>query len=465
MRAGTIKWWIFCVTSLGNFIGMLDFSSVNIALYKISQAFELPVSTVQWIMLSYQIVLTSLLIFFGRLGDTVNRRKLHSFGFLMFGTGACLSCFSVNFSMLLFARTVQGVGGSVLISNSFGIVSSIFKGRQRGKALGFMGAVTHLAGMTAPSISGFLMETFSWRAIFLPSCLLSFLAFFPAARIIPAAKSSKKTTIDVIGTFFLMSGIATLLFAIAELPSSGVFSIKTGILVLSVIFCLSLFVRHENKTAAPLVDFKLFVSPAFLFSNLALMISYLAMYPNTILFPFYSQGVLENSAALTGLLILPFSLFYLITAILTGTLNPQKRMIVGMTLLGMGLFLFSTTTFKTPLAALILMQTVMGIGNAFFQPSVNTAILNATPKDDAGMAGGILSLFRNTGIAVGSVISVGIFETHKNYLAGKGLAEKDALLSSYHFTLYCGIGFSLLCLMFILKSVRLQKNKRKETVV
>lgn len=93
MRAGTIKWVIFAVTSLGNFIGMLDFSSVNIALYKISQAFGLSVSAVQWIMLSYQIILTSLLTFFGRLGDMVNRRKLYTCGFLIFGTGACLSYF------------------------------------------------------------------------------------------------------------------------------------------------------------------------------------------------------------------------------------------------------------------------------------------------------------------------------------------------------------------------------------
>lgn len=465
MRAGTIKWIIFGVTSLGNFIGMLDFSSVNIALYKISLAFELPVSTVQWIMLAYQIVLTSLLTFFGRLGDMVNRRKLYTSGFLIFGAGACLSYFSVNFCMLLFARTVQGLGGSVLISNSFSIVSSIFKGRQRGKALGFMGAVTHLAGMTAPSISGFLMEAFSWRAIFLPSCILSFTAVFLAARVIPAGYAVKKISIDIKGTVFLMAAVASLLFMIAQSPSWGIISAQTGISVLSVIFCLYLFVRHENRTKAPLVSFSLFVSPAFLFGNLALMVSYLAMYPNTILFPFYSQGVLENSPSLTGLLILPFSLFYLITAVSTGTLNPQKRMVAGMILLGLGLFLFSMTTLSTPLTALILMQIVMGVGNAFFQPSVNTAILNATPKDSTGMASGILSLFRNTGIAMGSVISVGIFETYKNYLAKLGTGEKEALLSSYHFALYCGIGFAFLCLIFIIKSIRLQKNKPKEISV
>lgn len=455
MRASSVKWVVFAVTSLGNFIGMLDFSSVNIALYNISNAFALPVSAVQWVMLSYQIVLTSLLTFFGRLGDMVSRRKLYAAGFLLFGVGAALSYSAVNFCMLLLARTVQGVGGSILISNSFSIVSTVFKGRRRGKALGFMGAVTHLAGMTAPSISGFLMGMFGWREIFLPSCLLSFAAAGLALRIIPAGSAhNAKTSIDVKGTVFLMAGVASLLFMIAQSPSWGLLSAKTGAAVSASVLFLYAFFRQERGTKAPLVDFGLFRVPVFLFGNLALSVSYLAMYPNTILFPFYSQGVLENSAVLTGLLILPFSLFYLMTAVSTGTLSPQKRMFAGMALLGTGLFLFTLTGFSTPLAALVLMQIVMGVGNAFFQPSVNTAILNATPKESVGMASGVLSLFRNTGIATGSVVSVGLFEVCKNTLRSSGVAEKQAMLSAYHFTLYCGIAFACLSLFFVIKARR-----------
>ena len=359
MHHQKIKWIIFAVTSLGNFISMLDFSAVNIALYRISSAFALPVSTIQWVMLAYQIILTSLLIFFGRLGDMVNRRKLYTLGFLTFGAGAALSYFSVNFGMLLIARVIQGAGGSILIANSFSIVSSVFKGKQRGKALGFMGAITHLAGMTAPAVSGFLMENFSWRAIFFPSCLLSFISMILSARIIPAKRGSEKIPIDILGTVLLTASIASVLFVIAQAPVVGVLNPKVGIIAAISVFCLILFIVHENRTPAPLVSFKLFLSPVFLFCNLALMVSYLAMYPNTILFPFYSQGVLNNSASLTGLLILPFSLFYLITAIFTGTLSPQKRMPAGMLLLGAGLFLFSRTTGTTPLFWLVLMQIVM----------------------------------------------------------------------------------------------------------
>lgn len=463
MRLNTFKWVIFAVTSLGNFISMLDFSAVNIALYKISAAFALPVSTIQWIMLAYQIVLTSLLIFFGRLGDMVNRRKLYTYGFLIFGIGAVLSYFSSGFIMLLIARIIQGAGGAVLIANSFAIVSSIFKGKQRGKALGFLGAITHLAGMTAPALGGFLTEAFSWRAVFLPSVFLSFPAMILSAKIIPAKRVSEKTPIDVFGTLLLTACIASVLFVIAQAPVKGMWTAQTAEIITVSIVCLLVFILYENKTPAPLVDFKLFASPVFLFCNLALMMSYLAMYPNTILFPFYSQGVLGNTASLTGVLILPFSLFYLITAIVTGTLPAPKKMPVGMMLLAAGLFLFSRTTTATAAYLLVLMQIVMGVGNALFQPSVNTAILNASPKDSTGMASGILSLSRNTGIAMGSVVSVGLFEMRQTALLSQSVSEKTALLSSYHFALICGIGFAFLCLTFIMIAV-LSSKKRKSDV-
>ncbi len=453
MRIRAVKWLIFAVTSLGNFISMLDFSSVNIALYKISQAFALPVSAVQWVMLSYQIVLTSLLAFFGRLGDGVSRRKLYACGFFVFGTGALLSCTAVDFAVLLFARTVQGIGGAILISNSFSIVSGVFKGRSRGKALGFLGAVTHLAGMTAPSIGGFLLDTSSWRAIFIPGCLLSFAALLPALRILPVGNATGKVRIDVKGTVLLMTGVASLLFVIAQIPSWGLISVQTGTCAVVAVVCMTLFVCCETRVAAPLVNFHLFRKPVFLFSNLALMISYLAMYPNTVIFPFYSQEVLGNSPTLTGLLILPFSLFYLITAVTTGAFSPKKRMFFGMFLLGSGLFAFTFAGMTAAVWALVLMQIVMGVGNAFFQPSVNTVILNATPKDCAGMASGVLSLFRNTGIAMGSVVSVGLYETYRTRALIGGADIRTASLSAYHFALYCGIGFALICLTFIVKAI------------
>lgn len=451
MTRQSVKWSIFAVTTLGNFSSMLDFSSVNIALYQISNSFALPVSTVQWVMLSYQIVLTSLLIFFGRLGDLTNRKKLYTAGFLLFGAGAAGAYFAQAFPVLLAARTVQGVGGSILIANSFSIVSLIFKGKQRGKALGFMGAVTHLAGMSAPVVSGFIIEHFAWRCIFLPGVFIASAAVFLSWRFVPASFHHQKADVDTVGTFLLAASVSLLLYMLAEGAS---WQIAAALIVSA-----GLFLYREKTVAAPLVDFRLFKNKAFLFGCLALMTSYWAMYPNTVLFPFYSQGVLENSAQLTGELILPFSLFYLITSINTGTLPPYKRMVCGICLMGIALALFAQTTLTTSNIILILMQILIGVSNALFQPSANAAILGCAPKQNIGMASGIMSLFRNTGIATGSVFSVMMFEHYKADLLAQGADMKNAFLGAYHVSLYIGALFAVLCLFWLIIAVRAKRGE------
>jgi len=451
MTRQSVKWSIFAVTTLGNFSSMLDFSSVNIALYQISNSFALPVSTVQWVMLSYQIVLTSLLIFFGRLGDLTNRKKLYTAGFMLFGAGAAGAYFAQAFPVLLAARTVQGIGGSILIANSFSIVSLIFKGKQRGKALGFMGAVTHLAGMSAPVVSGFIIEHFAWRCIFLPGVFISAAAVFLSWRFVPASFHHQKADVDTVGTFLLAASVSLLLYMLAEGAS---WQIAAALIVSA-----GLFLYREKTVSAPLVDFRLFKNKAFLFGCLALMTSYWAMYPNTVLFPFYSQGVLENSAQLTGELILPFSLFYLITSINTGTLPPYKRMVCGICLMGGALVLFAQTTLTTSNILLILMQILIGVSNALFQPSANAAILGCAPKQNIGMASGIMSLFRNTGIATGSVFSVMMFEHGKADLLARGTDMKNAFLGAYHFSLYIGATFAVLCLFWLIIAIRAKKGE------
>lgn len=435
-----MKWTIFGVTTAGNFASMMDFSSVNIALYKMADAFAMPVSTVQWVMLSFQIVMTSLLIFCGRLSDIVSRRKLYTAGFAVFAAGGYASYLAPDFVWLLCARVFQSVGGAILISNSFAVVSSVFEGRERGKALGFLGAVVHLAGMTAPVLGGWLIETFQWRAVFLPGAVVATLAVIPSGRLIPVAERKGSAFVDVSGTVLLFLSVSSLLLTVANGLSAAV------VLVFAV--SVVLFLIRESTARDPLMDLTLFRNKPFLFGNSALLVSYCAMYPNTILFPFYTQGALHLSAKTTGEMIFPFSLSYLITAINTGSFSPRKRMFFGMILLAAGLFGFSQSGLETSSIYLITMQIIMGIGNGLFQPSANTAIMNAVGTEQAGTAGGVLSLSRNTGIAVGSVLSVAMFEAVKNSAAAKTGVE-NAVLSAYHISLYAGMGFAALCLSFV----------------
>ena len=445
MKSTLMNRTIFAVTTAGNFASMMDFSSVNIALYKMAESFAMPVSAVQWVMLAGQIVMTSLLIFCGRLSDIVNRRKLYTAGFVVFAVGGYASYFAPGFVWLLVARVFQSVGGAILIANSFGIVSSVFEGKARGKALGFLGAVVHLAGMTAPVLGGWLIEAFDWRAVFLPGAVVATIAAVPSARFIPVSERRKGVSVDIIGTVLLFLSVSSLLLMVANGVS---FFVCLSFAVSAVLFPI-----REKKAAQPLIDLALFKNKPFLFANLALAVSYWAMYTNTILFPFYAQGALHLNAKTTGEMIFPFSLAYLIVAIFTGSFQPHKKMLAGMIILSFGLFGFSQTGLETSCIFLITMQVIMGMGNGLFQPSVNTAIMNAVGKENTGTAGGVLSLSRNTGIATGSVLAVALFEAVKNSARGSGISLEKSFVSAYHTGLYAGIFFAAICLLFIVLSM------------
>ena len=454
MKTSRLKRLVFCVTSMGNFAAMLNSSSVNIALYRISKSFDVSVMKVQWVVLSYMIILTGLLTFFGRMGDMVDRRKLYTAGFFVFGAGGAAACFSNGFAALIAARAVQAVGGSILIANSFSIVSGVFKGTARGRALGFLGAVTHLAAMIAPGLSGFLMNFFDWRSVFVPNILVSVFGVFLSYRFIPRTFQRRKMTVDYAGTALLVSGVGVLLLLTAQASVWSWNGRETGMCVGILVVCFVLFGVRESTAENPLVDFSLFAKPAFLFSNLALILSYLAMCGNTILFPFYAQQILQKTPFVTGLMIFPFSCCYLITAVSTGALPPRARMMTGLSIMTVCLTAFSFVNAATPVWVLVAIQSVMGTGNALFQPSVNLSILNAAPKESVGMASGILSLFRNTGIAAGGVIAVGLFEKRRLKEAAFAFSETDSFLAGYHFSMFVGAAFGAACLVLIYFSKR-----------
>ena len=456
MHTTRLKRMIFCVTATGNFAAMLNASSVNIALYKISQTFNVSVMQVQWVVLSYMIILTGLLTFFGRMGDMVDKRKLYAAGFALFGVGSVLSYFSGGFATLIASRAVQAVGGAILIANSFSIVSAVFKGKSRGRALGFLGAATHLAAMTAPSLSGLLMNFFKWQSIFVPNIAISFAGLFLALRFIPKSYGRAQMRADYGGTVLLVGGVAVLLLMIAQVPVWSWNSKETALCLGALIILFVLFGMRESAAKFPLIDFSLFSNRAFLFSNFALGISYLAMGGNTILFPFYAQQVLEKTPFITGVMIFPFSCCYLITAVSTGGLDARKRMLTGLFMMVLCLLAFSSANARTPVWFLILVQGMMGAGNALFQPSVNLSVLNAAPKKDVGMASGILSLFRNTGIAAGGVVAVSLFEAKQAQTAAI-LPATESFLSGYRFSMVFGAFFGVLCFLLIYFSNK-QKN-------
>lgn len=157
-----IKWVITLLVILGNFMGMLDSSTVQLALYPIAKGLNITLPEVQWVIIAYMLVLTVFLPFFGKLGDIFPKNKVYASGFFIFALGAALNCTAPNFAMLLTFRCIEALGASIMIANGPAVIATLFKGENRGKALGLNASLVAVGGMSGPAIGGALINYFGW---------------------------------------------------------------------------------------------------------------------------------------------------------------------------------------------------------------------------------------------------------------------------------------------------------------
>lgn len=457
-----VKWQIFFVSAVGGFLAMLDSNTVNVALYEIAKDFGAEMSVVQWVVTGYILVLSSFLMLFGKLNDVVNRRVLYTLGFIIFLIGSILNICSFNLPMLIACRLFQSLGASILLSNNYAIISSVFKGKKRAKAIGFSSAMMAFAGMTGPSLGGFFMHYFGWRGVFITGVMVALFGAFMSSRIIPAVKHSEEFRFDYKGMIYLFISTFSMLMIISKAHAWGLKSAPViSFFVLMFVFG-TIFYFREKKTDFPIVDFELFKSKVFVFGNFAMLISYFALFSNAVMFPYYAQVVLSASPLVTALLILPFSTCFMIAAVFNGKLSSKYAsgllMTYGATFIVFGLLLFSTCESGMDVVKIILAQMLMGTGSGMYQPSANIIVMGSAPINETGMASGILAMFRNTGMLLGIMISLSIFDAAKAKYLYKGLDDFQAFVSAYREVLIAGFIFAVICVFLSFKAYKEKKK-------
>ena len=199
-----IKWIIFTVSAIGGFLAMMDSNTVNVALVEIAQNFNIDITHAQWTVTAYILILSTFLTLFGKLNDLISRSNLYALGYLIFAIGALFNSLSCNFIVLILSRIVQATGASILLSNNYAIISSIFKGNERARALGFSTALMALAGMSGPMIGGILMHWLNWRAIFIPSVIIGIIGAYFSKKYIPEIIHKAKFKFDYFHDFNIM---------------------------------------------------------------------------------------------------------------------------------------------------------------------------------------------------------------------------------------------------------------------
>ncbi len=454
MTIKRLKWTMFTITAIGNFIAMLDSSSVTLALYPMSVDLQVSLGQIQWVMVAYMLVLTVLLPFFGKLGDIFSKNKLYSTGFIIFSIGAFLSTTANSFGLLITYRCIEAVGASIMLSNAQAIIATIFKGPRRGKALGLNGCLVALGGISGPALGGILINNLDWHAIFYPSFVVGLLGFIFARKYLPhhRDKEIQNFKFDYKGFIYFTISLFALLLAISEGHEWGWSSVN--IIALGVITLIfgGLFYFRDHKINYPLINFSLFKIKPFTFGNLAVMLSYMAMFTNSILLPFFLQDIQGYSPMVTGLLILPYSLTLSVMAPVAGRLSgkygSRYLTLAGPFVYCVALTLFTVFGKDAPMWQIVFASGIMGIGNGLFQSPSNNAIMTSVNKAELGIASGILALSRNLGNILGVAVTITLFETFRNLMLGSGKLYEIAFLYSYRITMGFGIAFGLICLCF-----------------
>lgn len=453
MKLNNVKWAIFWIIAIGNFLGMLDSSVVNLALYPMARDLGVTISKVQWVIISYTLVLTVFLPFWGKVGDLVPKNKLYATGFGLFAFGSFFNALALNLPMLLTSRCIEALGASIVISNASSVIASLFKGGDRGKALGLNGCLVAVGGLLGPSLGGILLQFFNWKAIFIPSIPIALFGIYYSYKMVPSIIAQKeKLKFDYLGFIYFTVCLFALLLAISEGYHWGWSSLKIITLgIICVVFGCLFYIR-DNKISYPMINFNLFSIKPFTLGNLAVMTSYMAMFTNTILLPFYLQDILKFKPFLTALIILPYSIVLMFVAPISGATagkyGSRYLTIAGPIVTFVALSLFILFDENTPVIYIMLLSGVMGLGNGLFQSPSNTAIISSVSKEQLGIASGILALSRNMGNILGVAITITLFASFRDIFQNLGLDYNFSFLKAYHYTMAFGMAFALLCVLF-----------------
>ena len=430
--ASRARWGVLLAIGLGTFMSALDGSVVNITLPVVRGSFGASVAAVEWVVTIYLLVVSGLLLSVGRLGDLQGHRRVYTAGFLIFLLGSALCGLAPSVGFLIAARGAQAIGASMLFANSPAILTKSFPPEMRGRALGLQATMTYLGLTVGPSVGGWLTTALGWRSVFYINLPVGLLALALALRFVPRdAGSGKGEDFDLRGALAFTGGLVALLLALNQGHAWGWTAWPTVTLLAGSLLLIGLFLRLERRVAAPMLDLSLFRSRTFSAAAASAVLNYVCVYSVLFLMPFYLQQARGLSPAEAGLLLTAQPMLMAVVAPLSGSLSDRigTRLpsVLGMGLLGLGLYLLSSLDLDSSRGVIVAMLAVAGLGIGIFASPNNSALMGAAPRHRQGIAAGVLALARNVGMVIGVGLAGAVFTT---VLGRAGAVEAASIVSA-----------------------------------
>jgi EmrB/QacA subfamily drug resistance transporter len=492
--------WVLIATILASSMAFIDGTVVNVALPALQTALHASVTDIQWVVESYALLLASLLLLGGSLGDVYGRRRIFLFGVLLFAIGSSWCGLASSITSLIVARGFQGIGAAFLIPGSLAIISASYTEDERGRAIGTWSGFTAITAAIGPVLGGWLVENASWRWVFFINLPLAVIVIVLSLwRVQESRNQAASKSLDWPGAALATFGLGAITYALID--SSATTSRREAVvwgLGLTGVAALLAFLIVESRSPAPMVSLHLFRSQNFSGANLLTFLLYAPLSGILFFFPLDLIQVQHYSATQAGAALLPLILLIFVLSRWSGGLVARYGARLPLTIgslvaaSGFGLFLrpgIGGAYWITFFPAVV----VLGIGMAISVAPLTTAVMESVPSSEAGVASGVNNaVSRIAGllaIAVfGLVLSAGFnralsrslaqmqlsppvrqsAETQRSKLAGAQISDlrvkhafDEAFVTGYREVIWISVGLALLS---ALSAQRIQSSKRLVSV-
>lgn len=448
--ASARRWLALVLLCAAQFMVVLDFSIVNVALPSIQEELGFSQESLQWVVSGYALTFGGFLLLGGRTADLFGRRRVFVAGLTLFSLASLAGGLAGSEIVLIGARFAQGLGAAIISPSAMSIITTTFaEGAERNRALGVWGAVGASGVAAGVILGGVLTDALSWRWVMFVNVPIGAAAIALAPVLLAESRDQTAATgLDLPGAISITGGLGALVYAFSTAEEAGFFSLRTASLFLLASALIVAFVLVESRTRAPLVPLRIFRLRSLTGANGVAFLASASFAPTFFVLSLYMQGVLGYRAIGTGLAFLPMAMV-LIAA--SGVVGPRFVERVGvkpvavaaLATLGAGLLLFAFTLSADGayLVGVLPAMAVVGVGMGFAFPAFIVASVAGVGDEEQGLASGLINTAQQVGAALGLAILVTVAASRTEVLDGVDPAL--ALTGGFRWAFFAGAGLAL----------------------
>lgn len=411
--SSSTKKLLLIIMITGTFFSTLNQTLLNVAFSDLMVVFDVNTATIQWLATGFMLVNGVLVPITAYLMQRFSTRQLFISSLLFLLIGSIVAACTNSFGVLLTGRMIQAVGAGIIIPLMMTVIVYLYPAEKRGSIMGNIGFAIIFAPAIAPTLAGFILEYLSWRWLFI------IMIPFVAAIIILATKylinvaETSKVKLDIVSVIYSTVGFGFVLFGFSSAGSRGwddliVITSIVGGLVVTILFCL-----RQIKATEPLLNLNVFKFKVFSMTTVVNITITILMYADLILLPIYLQDGRGFTALEAGLLLLPGAIINAMLSPVTGKLfdkfGAKPLFILGTGLIAISMFAVSDLSSETTTIYILVRTILLRIGLAFITMPLNTAALNALPRELASHGSSINNTIRQLAGAIGTAIIMTVY--------------------------------------------------------